>query len=266
MSPLRDWQDLTTDEFEHVDAERTLALLPVAAIEQHGPHLPLATDALINAGILRRLRATGLRTAKILVLPAQIIGNSLEHTAYPGTLHAPPETLLALWSAIGRSVARSGLRKLVIFNTHGGQQGLVDLVALRLRAEEKLLVVRANYFAFGTPPGLFAVDELAHGLHGGEVETSLMLHLHPEQVRLNALTDFAALPRELAARNRWLGAEQAIGFGWMAQDLHPTGVCGNAAAGDAERGRQLLDYLTEALASLLDETAHLPLSTLRERL
>ncbi|MGF1546251.1 MAG: creatininase family protein [Thiotrichales bacterium] len=263
MAPLRYWQDLTTAEFARLDPERTIALLPVAAIEQHGPHLPLATDALINAGLVERLRTAPLTQAEVLVLPPQVIGNSLEHTAYPGTLHAPPETLLALWTALGRSVARSGLRKLLILNTHGGQQSLVDLVALRLRAEENLLVVRANYFAFGTPPGLFAHDELAHGLHGGEVETSMLLHLHPELVRREALTDFAALPRELAGKQRWLGVEQPVGFGWMAQDLHPAGVCGNAAAADSERGRQLLEYLAHTLASVLDETARLPLTTLR---
>src|SRR5690606_21215750 len=106
-----------------------------------------------------------------------------------------------------------------------------------------MLVARANYFAFGCPPGLFEPRELREGLHGGEVETSLMLHLRPDLVRRERLADFAGLPRELAERNRWLGVEKPIGIGWLSEDVHPLGVSGNAARADAQRGGRYLDYL-----------------------
>jgi creatinine amidohydrolase len=182
---------------------------------------------------------------------------------FAGTLGISDTTLAAAWTDVGRSVARAGLRKLVIFNTHGGQKALVDLVATRLRAAERMLVARASYFAFGAPPGLFDAAELVHDIHGGEVETSLVMHLAPELVRRERLENFSGLPQALAAHNRLLGAEKPIGIGWLSEDLHPAGVCGNAARADAERGARHLAHLAERLAELVAEVAAAPLSMLR---
>jgi creatinine amidohydrolase len=253
--PVSCWQDLCTTDFARVDPQRTVALLPVSATEQHGPHLPLCTDAAINEGIVRLAMARLPAGASVLVLPALAVGDSLEHSAFAGTLSADLEVLLGLWLGIGRGVARAGVRKLVIFNSHGGQRGHVDQAALRLRVECGLLVVRAHSFGLGMPPGLFDADELAHGIHGGAVETSLMLHLRPDLVRREALADFASLGRTLAARGGLLGAEKPVGIGWMTQDLHPAGACGNAAAADAGKGRQLLEHMAARLVTLLGEVA-----------
>lgn len=259
------WWCLTTRDFAALDAERTVAILPVAAVEQHGFHLPVATDAVISDGIVDGM-LTELADEPdicVLVLPAQNVGDSLEHTAYAGTLSADSEHLIALWTDIGRSVERAGVRKLVIFNSHGGQVPLIDIVARRLRAELEMLVVRASYFDFGVPPELFADDEIDHGIHGGEVETSLVLHLRPELVRQDALRDFRALTHEMADSHELLGPERPIGFGWMAQDLGEAGVCGNAEAADAVRGAQLLEHLAQRLATLVREVAETPLSILQ---
>ncbi len=258
------WQDLVSPELGSVDKEATVALLPLAAVEQHGPHLPLATDAIINQAIvreaLRRLRPGPV----LLVLPPLVVGHSLEHSAYPGTLTAGAETLLSFWCDVGRSVAAAGVRKLILFNSHGGQQSLVDLAALRLRAELGILAVRANYFAFGTPSGLFDADELRRGLHGGELETSLLLHLRPDLVRRQALEDFRGLTSELEGGAGLLGVEHPVGIGWMSQDLHPQGVCGAADRADADCGAVLLGHLADCLARLVEETAALPLARLRD--
>lgn len=259
MGDIEYWQDLTTTALGDLDTESTVALLPVAAIEQHGPHLPLSTDLEINRGILDSALGRLEGGARVLVLPEQPIGDSLEHLAFPGTLSLRPELLLELWAEIGHGIARAGLRKLVIFNSHGGQTGLVDQAALRLRAERSMLVARASYFAFGTPAGLFEQDELSRGLHGGEVETSLMLALRPDLVRRDALEDFQA-----PGPGTILGPERPVGFGWLSQDLNPAGVCGNAARADAERGRRLLEHLGGRLAALLLEMVRTPLSTLRD--
>jgi len=256
------WQDLTTVECSGLDPADTIALLPVAAIEQHGPHLPLATDALINEAIVSEALKLLPDRPTVLVLPAMTVGSSLEHTEFPGTLSVDADTLLAVWKAVGSSVARAGIRKLVILNSHGGQTALVDLAALHLRVERRMLVARANYFAFGAPAGLFREEELAHDIHGGVVETSLMLHLRPDLVRKEALQNFTGLPGEMAARNTLLGAEKPVGFGWMTQDLNPAGACGDAAAADPERGAAYLDHLASSLVTLVVEVAETPLSVI----
>lgn len=253
------WAECTTTDFARVDPQRTVALLPVAAVEQHGPHLPLATDAILNAGIVEAALARLPPSASVLVLPPQTVGDSLEHSAFAGTLRLDYDTLVESWLQIGAAVARTGVRKLVIFNSHGGQKAHVDLVALRLRVAHAMRVVRAHSFSFGTPPGLFAADELAHGLHGGQVETALMLHLRPDLVRREALADFASRGAELAAGGGLLGIEKPVGQGWMAQDLNPHGVCGNAADATAAQGRALLDHLADRLVTLLGEVEAAPL-------
>jgi len=260
---LDEWQTLTTTDFAGLDPATTVALLPVAAIEQHGPHLPLGTDLIINRGILKKAAERLASATRVLVLPEQMIGDSLEHSAFPGTLTIPTAQLLTQWSAIGRCVAKAGLRKLVIFNSHGGQIGLVDQVALQLRVKFRMFVVRANYFRFGLPDGLFDRDEAANGLHGGEVETALMLYLRPDLVRREALRDFATSAPMPGAM---LGPEKPVGYAWMSQDLNPAGAFGNAARADAVRGERLLDYLGARLAKLLDETAAMPLHQAGNRL
>ncbi|HET8698144.1 MAG TPA: creatininase family protein [Gammaproteobacteria bacterium] len=257
------WQDLATTDFARIDPEQTVALLPVAAIEQHGPHLPLSTDAVINDGIVRAALERLPPRPAVLVLPALTVGTSAEHLSFAGTLSLTPDTLAAAWAQIGACVARAGVRKLVIFNTHGGQKTVVDQVALRLRAEHGMLVARASYFALGSPPGLFDAREAVHDIHGGEIETSLMLHLRPDLVRQDELRDFKGLPHELAARNTLLGAEKPIGIGWLSEDLHPAGVCGNAARADAKRGAEHLAWLADRLVTLLGEVAATPLAVLR---
>ncbi len=258
------WQDLTTHDLDDLDLETTIAVLPVAAIEQHGPHLPLATDALINAGIVRAMLPLVPDRVTALVLPALDYGSSSEHEDFAGTLSVDPELLLHVWLGIASDVARTGIRKIVLLNSHGGQRSLVDLAALNLRTELDMLAVRCNYFAFGAPENLFPADEWAHGLHGGEIETSLMLHLHPALVRTERLADFESSGAVMARHNQWLGIEKPIGFGWKAQDLNPAGAAGNAAAADAGRGEAYLGHIASSFAELLDEVAAMPLGVIAD--
>jgi creatinine amidohydrolase len=258
------WHELTSDDLRAVQTQSTVALLPVAAVEQHGPHLPLGTDALINDGVVRRALQLAAAEVSLLVLPAMNIGDSLEHTDFAGTLSVDAQVLMQSWLDIGRSVARAGVRKLVILNSHGGQVPVVDLVAVRLRAEQKMLIARVNTFRLGVPPNLFSADELAHGIHGGEVETSLMLHLHPQLVRREQLQNFDSLARQWAAQGRQLGVEKPAGIGWMAQDLNEQGVCGNAAAADAARGAELLEHLARSLLQVVAQMADTSSDILRD--
>jgi creatinine amidohydrolase len=259
------WQDLTTTDFQRLDPERTVAVLPVAAIEQHGPHLPVATDALINEGIVRRALELLPSECTVLVLPMQAVGKSDEHRDYPGTLTLSTETLIGAWTEIGASVRRAGVRKIVLLNSHGGQVAPLQIVARELRLRHAMLAVAASWFAMGLPEGVVPVEELRHGIHGGTIETSLVLALRPDLVRLDRARDFR--PTSLALERDFprLAALGPAGRGWQAQDLHPAGVCGDATKATAEIGRACLEHVAKALAELLLEVVRLPLATLDAR-
>jgi len=251
-----DWESLTTTD--GWDDGSTVALLPVAAIEQHGPHLPLGTDAIICDGVIDAAAWYLSAEARVLRLPTQRIGVSPEHASFPGTLSMEPEVALAAWHAIGDSVARTGLRRLVIFNSHGGQPGVVDQLALRLRRSHGMLVVRANIFGLGLPEGSVQVTEARFGLHGGLVETSLMRVLRPELVRMDLARNFKSRDQDIAEASEILTAEGAgIGIGWLAEDLNPAGVTGDAASATAELGERILGHLGTGLARLLEDVAAL---------
>ena len=257
------WQDLTTDDFATVDPERVIALLPVAAIEQHGPHLPLYTDACLNEGIVARMLELLPESRTVLVLPTLPIGHSIEHSGFAGTLTLSAETLIALWTEVGASVARTGIRKLILFNTHGGQGQIVDIVASRLRDRFRMLVVRANASRLGVPPDLFPEEELTFGIHGGAVETSMMLHLRADLVRTEFVARFPSLAEDMAADCEVLRSDKPVGFAWAAQDLNPEGAVGDAEDADAERGALLTDHMARVLVDLVADVEGFPLHQLR---
>jgi creatinine amidohydrolase len=259
------WQDLPTTAFRAFDPARSVAVLPVAAIEQHGPHLPVSTDATINEGIVRRAMALLPDGAPVLVLPMQPVGKSDEHCDFPGTLALGGETLIRAWTDIGASVARAGLRKLVIFNSHGGQIAPMQIVARELRLQHRMFVVAASWFAFGTPAGLVAADEVRHGIHGGTVETAMMLALRPELVDMAQARDFRSWTLDMAGGAPRLSTLGAAGFGWQAQDLNAAGACGDATRATAELGEACLDHAAAGLAELLLEVGQLSLATLDRR-
>lgn len=259
---IRYWQDLTTEEFPDRIGDHTVALLPVAAIEQHGPHLPLSTDLIIGDGILNEAFAAAI-DADVLILPTVTVGLSIEHSAFPGTLSLRPDTVIEMLVDLGRSVASSGVRRLVLFNSHGGNRQIIDLAALRLRQRYGMLVVKANYFSFETPTELVGADELAHGIHGGELETAMMLYLAPDSVRIAQLRDFANLHDNDLADNEKLGPEGEAAFAWMGQDLNPAGVVGAAAQATASQGQALVHHFAQGLRTAVQETARFNLKLLR---
>jgi len=262
---IRLWRELTTTDFTGLDAETTLALLPLAATEQHGPHLPLSTDADIADGVIARTSELLTGDFDLLVMPRLDIGLSPEHADFPGTLTLEPETMIAVLRQIGTGVADAGLRKLVVFNTHGGQSRILDIAAQALRRSRGMLVVCVNLYRLWRAEELFAEDEVRHGIHAGAVETSIMLHLRPDLVRREAIADNPSLSARMAEDYRRLTPFGELGFGWQTQDLSPTGALGNAGLASAEAGKKLVERAAEAAAELLGEVARLPLSTLKEK-
>ncbi len=247
-----------------MDPNTSVAILPMAAIEQHGPHLPLSTDAVICQGILDVAVSQPFAVdGPVVILPLQAIGDSLEHTDFPGTLWVGADTVRDIIVQLGACVHRSGIRKLLIFNSHGGQTQVIDIAALKLRHELGMLVVKAHSFRFGVPDGTVAEDELRHGLHGGAVETSMMLHLAPDLVRQNRFENFLSSGAIMARGNSHLGPEGPhASFAWKAQDLNPTGTVGDATVADAETGRRLVAHAGDILRGIIREIQGTPLSTL----
>src|SRR3981189_3624433 len=181
--PCRDWTDIRWPDIAAAAPARWIAVLPLAATEQHGPHLPVGTDVMIAQAYLARVRELLSADIPATFLPLQPVGISTEHIDYPGTLTLPAEVALKTWMALGESVARAGIKKLVMVTSHGGNSAAMSLVAQDLRAQHGLLAVTTGWSRFGGPEGLFSAEELRHGIHGGAVETSIMLAGYPEAVR-----------------------------------------------------------------------------------
>lgn len=261
-TPIRHWQDLTTVELGRLKRGRIVAVLPLGATEQHGPHLPLSVDADIAAAVVARAFQRLPASVPALSLPAIPVGVSPEHADFPGTLTLRPDTFIRLVVEIGESVAAAGIKRLVIVNGHGGQPGAIDLAAQELRRRHGMLVVPVNSFDLYDAAGRFPATEVKHGIHGGAVETSIMLHLNPAAVRRGQARDFASATRRMAGRYRRLSPQGKSGFAWQAQDLNPAGVVGDARRADAGRGRALVDEAASRLAELLAEVSAAPLGAL----
>lgn len=260
------WEELASPDFETLDPERTVALMPVGAIEQHGPHLPLTVDDCLASAVAERAMALLPEGAPVLLLPTTRVGKSDEHLAYKGTLTLSAATLAAVWHEIGVSVRRAGVRKLVLLNGHGGQVQLAQIAARRLRVEQGMFVVAANWFSWGLPPGLFGDHEVRHGIHAGAVETAMMLAVRPELVRMELAEDF--VPATVGHEREFprLRALGAAGFGWQMQDINEKGAAGDARVGTAEVGRAVVEHAAGCVAELVGEVGRCSMERLHERL
>lgn len=266
----RHWSDLVTTDFASLDLSRAIAVLPLGATEQHGPHLPLSVDSNLAHSMLQASMAHIAADLPVLFLPVQRIGYSPEHMAFPGTLSLKPETAMRLWTDIAESVLASGVRKLVLFNTHGGHVGLMDVVARELRTRLDMLVYGVSWFNL---PLLhsdgsdlmqrFSAEEQRFGVHAGQLETAMMLALKPRLVRQTRMQHFASSSQQRAEHFPILGNGRSAKLAWSAQDLNSEGATGNAAAARLEDGLELVDAVGRALGQLLTEIDQLPSDTLR---
>lgn len=269
--PSRFWADLSTRDFAALQstgqAAQLVAVLPVAAVEQHGPHLPLSVDATLLQGVIDAALPHLGADVPALFLPPQNIGLSTEHANFSGTLTLSPATVIALWTELGACVARAGVKKLLIFNSHGGNVAVMDIVARELRQRHGLLVYSASWFSLPQPPevqGLFSAQEHRFGIHAGDIETSMMLHLAPGTVHMEHAQHFRSTSQDRAERFTILGNGKSAKMGWAIEDYHPSGAVGQADAATADKGRAVVQAAGAALAALLAEVAALPLDTVRD--
>ncbi len=245
-----DWAEYRTTEYGSIDPMRTIAILPTAAIEQHGPHLPVGVDTMIAEGLLDVLRQSCPEELDIRILPVQTIGKSNEHLHAPGTLTLSAETALRAWVEIGLSVARAGVKKIVIVNSHGGNLDLVSILSRELRVQARMLAVKCQWGSFGQPTGLYPPEELAFGIHGGDVETSLMLAFRPELVDMACAQDFRS-----TAEAATISPIGPVSYGWISSDLNPAGTVGNAAIATAQKGHQTAAHYVTGFVDLLRKVA-----------
>ena len=270
LVPQRFWADLKTTDFATLPLSRVIAVLPLAATEQHGPHLPLSVDADLCDGVVRASLAHLSDDLPALFLPTLPVGYSPEHAAFAGTLSLRSETLIRLWTDVAESVAASGVRKLVLFNTHGGQVSAMDLVARDLRARLGLLVYSVSWFNLPLMgedgeevAQRFDAKEHRFGVHAGAIETAMMRALKPDRVDMSAARDFRSSAQDRAEQFPILGNGRSAKLAWQMQDYHPSGAAGDAASARAEDGQALVTAAGRALAKLLSEIDQLPPETLR---
>jgi len=262
--PKRDWMEMTWQEIAGAETARWIAVLPLAAVEQHGPHLPLGVDTFIAEAYLERVQGLLPEDLPVTFLPVQRIGISAEHLSYPGTLTFSATTAIAAWTELGESLARAGVRKLVLVTSHGGNVAAMELVARDLRTRLGMLAVTVGWHRFGYPDGAFTAEEKKHGIHAGDIETSLMLAAKPDTVRMEMAPNATPATVAMAREFKWLGAYRPAGFAWMTQDLHPSGALGDATLATAAKGDAALAHGAQAFVELLREVERFDLARLRE--
>lgn len=243
-----DWAQRKATDFENIDPQKAIAILPTAAIEQHGPHLPVGTDTMIMQGMLDRLRSACPESIDPYILPVQAVGKSNEHLWARGTLTLTAAEALSTWTAIGLSVARAGFRKIVIVNSHGGNLDLISILSRELRVQAGMLAVKCQWGNFGHPEGMYSAHELSYGIHGGDVETSLMLAFEPACVDMSQAKNFVS-----AAEEGGIPPTGPISRGWIAADLNDDGTVGNASLGTQEKGEATALHQVNGFIDLLEQ-------------
>jgi creatinine amidohydrolase len=255
------WNQLSTVDFCLIDFEKAVAVWPLGATEQHGPHLPLSVDTdLVTAVAVESLKHL-LDSDPVFFLPPQSIGFSEEHSAFAGTLSLSAETLLAIAREIGACLARTGMKKLLLFNSHGGNVSLMDLIARELRGKFGLLVFSTSWYQLPLDPSAlanFTAHEHRYGVHAGDVETSMMLQIAPELVRMQVAQNFMSASADRSNNYEILGDGKSAKLGWHIQDYNPLGAVGDAKSATAEKGEKLLQSAGFQLAKLLQELITMP--------
>lgn len=244
----------TSPEVEAIARTDPLVVQPIASVEQHGPHLPCYTDSLVVQGLVARALALTPAEVNVWTLPVIAYGKSNEHLGFPGTISLSAETLTAVCRDIGRSVARSGFRKLAFVNGHGGQPQLLEMVARDIREETGLMVFPLFPYRLGLPEGVVSSpEEEAFGIHGGEVETSVVLALEPRAVHMDRAEPGDDRVRKLFGDLNYLSLEGALPTAWLTRDLSENGVIGDPRKASADRGERIVSHLAEALSRVFAE-------------
>jgi len=248
----RNFAYLNWKQVDALPRESTLLVLPTAAIEQHGHHLPLATDTLINNFLLGHALGKLPPDLPVYALPPVHYGKSNEHIGFPGTLSVSAATFMAVLRDLGSSLAKVHFQKLALYNTHGGNTSLIDVMARDLRAEFGLRTFTLHGSGGISFEGLDP-QERAYGFHAGEVETSFLLAGVPELVDRSAYTvNYIA---DVSEAELLLPENAPATFSWLTRDIAESGVMGDPRPASADKGRRWLEQAATQLAAALEAMA-----------
>ncbi len=234
------------------DKKNVVMIQPLGAIEQHGPHLPLAVDAVIAMGVLGKALEKTDNSIPAYSLPALYYGKSNEHLSFPGTIAISAATLGNILTELAENLYRNGFRKLVFMNSHGGQPQVLEIVARDMHVKYPDFMI-FPLFVWNVPNAAAEIldpHELEFGIHAGDAETSLMLALLPDQVNMSKAV--AEYPPKMPAKSM-LSFEGDLPFAWSTQDFSSSGVIGDATVASAEKGERLLASLAANWAKLIAE-------------
>ena len=232
-------------------ASPIIAVLPLGATEQHGPHLPFETDTIIAESIAKRVEAQLPDSINALFLDVEPIGYSPEHMDFPGSKTLTFDEAINRWIGVGETMHHRGINKFLMLNAHGGNSPLITIVAQELRMRFDMLAVATSWTRFIKQSPAISTTEQTIGIHGGEIETSVMLALAPSLVNVEQAQAFPSLQEKLIEKHKHLRAYGPHAFGWKMGDLNPQGVVGNALKATPETGEVLLDMAVEGLIELM---------------
>lgn len=247
------WTDFTAADFDAINPDKTIAIMPIAAVEQHGPHLPVGTDTIINQSMMELLAERAPASLDIRILPVQAIGKSNEHIWARGTITHTATNLIDAWTQIGLEVARAGIKKIIFVNSHGGNEEVMGIVARELRVRAGMLAVKSGWRF--TPPDVLTDLERRHGIHGGDAETSLILHFKPHLVDMAKAQNFVSIAARDEQQFKYLRPTGAFGhvYAWIASDINPAGAVGDATLATADKGRTIAEANVAGMLEVLAE-------------
>ncbi|MBZ5738444.1 creatininase family protein [Nocardioides mangrovi] len=253
MGDTRKLAELTGPQTLEVLGDDSILVVPIGAIEHHGPHLPLVTDALTAESVATAAVSAAVAAGlDVWQLPTISVGKSDEHHWASGTLWLRAETLLDTLVDLGRSVAATPARKLVFLNGHGGNVAMLGVALREIRRHFGLMTFAMP--AMRVPdegPELGAADEEGIGIHGGWAETSIVLHLRPDLVRTDRLV--RNVPAGLGAWEQLGFNGKPVAFGWLSDDFGPLGIVGDATTASADAGKRIFEHSTDEAVAALGE-------------
>ena len=263
MIPNRDYTLMSDAEIQAADTSDWIAVLPLGAHEQHGPHLPFETDTIIAKGMACALAERLAEGLSVTFLPTEPVGYSIEHLDFEGSKTLAFDEAVKRWVGIGERLHAQGIRKMMILNAHGGNSPLMTIVATELRVRFNMFCVATSWTRFIVAGDVVSHEEKAYGIHGGDIETSVVLALAPETVDMSKAENFPNYQETLSQENKHLRAYGPHAFGWKAQDLNAQGVNGDASAATAAKGEALIAQAANGLCELIEEMNRFDVSILK---